>query len=105
MDIKKELDELLRTVIERGASDLHISFGRKPTLRIDGQLMQITGKSVVDDTYVEAFVNQILKFNAINVGKFVSGNNFNISHQKSRVVFNIDESLLNVSTCHANFVK
>lgn len=61
MNIKQELEELLRAVIDRGSSDLHISVGRRPTLRIDGKLVQIEGKDVVDDTFAEAFVTEILK--------------------------------------------
>lgn len=60
-DITKELDDLLRLVIERGASDLHISVGRRPTLRVDGVLVQIEEKEVIDDGYAERFVMEILK--------------------------------------------
>ncbi|OGD23958.1 type IV pili twitching motility protein PilT [Candidatus Azambacteria bacterium RBG_16_47_10] len=60
-NIKQELEELLRLVIERGASDLHISVGRKPTLRIDGTLVLIEEKDVIDDGYAERFVMEILK--------------------------------------------
>ncbi|MBI1755410.1 type IV pilus twitching motility protein PilT [Candidatus Azambacteria bacterium] len=61
MNITQELEDLLRTVIERGASDLHISVGRRPTLRIDGQLVQIESKDVVSDDFAKQFVREILK--------------------------------------------
>ncbi|MCX6374542.1 MAG: hypothetical protein NTU88_00630, partial [Armatimonadetes bacterium] len=32
------IDDLLRLVVERGASDLHLSVGVPPILRVDGQL-------------------------------------------------------------------
>ncbi len=39
------VDDLLRTMVERKASDLHLSVGTSPTLRIDGELTQVsTGK-------------------------------------------------------------
>ena len=33
-----EMNELLKMVIERDASDLHVAVGRPPTIRIDGRL-------------------------------------------------------------------
>ena len=33
-----EMNELLKMVVERDASDLHLSVGRPPTIRIDGRL-------------------------------------------------------------------
>ena len=48
-------------VIERGASDLHISVGRRPTLRIDGALVQIESKDVVTGEFAKQFVEEILR--------------------------------------------
>jgi len=61
MNIKQELEELLALVIERGASDLHISVGRRPTLRIDGVLVQIESKDVVTGEFAKQFVEEILR--------------------------------------------
>lgn len=61
MSIKTELEELLGIVIERGASDLHISVGRRPTLRIDGTLAQIDSKDILTEDFAERFVNEILR--------------------------------------------
>jgi twitching motility protein PilT len=36
------VDDLLRTVIKRHASDLHLSVGSPPTLRIDGELVAVS---------------------------------------------------------------
>ncbi|MFN8614667.1 MAG: type IV pilus twitching motility protein PilT [Vampirovibrionales bacterium] len=42
MDIKElQLDSLLREVIERRASDLHLSVGLPPVLRVDGSLVRM----------------------------------------------------------------
>lgn len=41
-DYKKELSDLLETVIREGASDLHLSEGRHPTLRVAGSLIPLT---------------------------------------------------------------
>ena len=61
MNIKQELEELLALVIERGASDLHISVGRRPTLRIDGALVQIESKDIVTGEFAKQFVEEILR--------------------------------------------
>lgn len=42
MDYKKELEDLITTVISEGASDLHITVSRHPTLRIHGDLVSLT---------------------------------------------------------------
>jgi twitching motility protein PilT len=40
-DIKVTLHQLLRTMIEKGASDLHITTGTPPLLRIDGNIVPL----------------------------------------------------------------
>ena len=39
-----EINDLLRMVVERDASDLHISVGRPPTIRIDGRLENLSSE-------------------------------------------------------------
>jgi twitching motility protein PilT len=39
---KKLLDDLLMIIEKEGASDLHISEGRYPTIRVDGSLVPVT---------------------------------------------------------------
>lgn len=39
-----QIDRLLETVIRQGASDLHISVGRKPTVRLHGHLRELNTK-------------------------------------------------------------
>ena len=52
-DYKKELNELIKTVIDEGGSDLHISEGRHPTIRVSGFLITLVKKDVFskEDTY------------------------------------------------------
>ena len=52
-DYKKELNELIKTVIDEGGSDLHISEGRRPTIRVSGFLIPLVKKDVLskEDTY------------------------------------------------------
>ena len=44
---QREIEELLMLAAEQGASDLHIAPGRHPTLRIDGELVQLTQQAVI----------------------------------------------------------
>lgn len=38
---KSQLDQLIQAVTEQGASDLHISVGHKPTIRVSGELIPL----------------------------------------------------------------
>lgn len=41
---QKELDELVSTVLNEGASDLHLSEGRRPTIRVSGFLVPLLNR-------------------------------------------------------------
>ena len=47
MDYKKTLADLIHTVITEGASDLHISEGRHPTIRVSGMLLPLVKHPVL----------------------------------------------------------
>jgi len=47
MNYKDELEDLLATVVREGASDLHLSEGRHPTIRISGSLFPLVKKEVL----------------------------------------------------------
>lgn len=53
------MKELLQTVVERGASDLHIKAGAKPMLRIDGTLVAIS-EDRLQDEQVRALIAELL---------------------------------------------
>ncbi|MBM3256630.1 MAG: PilT/PilU family type 4a pilus ATPase [Candidatus Moranbacteria bacterium] len=44
---EQQLKKLLETVIQQGASDLHLSVARYPTLRVDGKLIPLTSEPVL----------------------------------------------------------
>jgi len=54
---RKQLEEILDLAIEKKATDVHISPGLRPTLRIDGQLTPLTKKAILSsqDTQEIAF--------------------------------------------------
>lgn len=53
-------EDILSAVIKQNASDLHISVGRHPTMRIDGALMPILQHDIVTPDVARAFVFTIL---------------------------------------------
>lgn len=50
-----DIDDLLRTMVERNASDLHIKLGAPPVLRVDGTLQALEG-AAVSSADAEAFL-------------------------------------------------
>lgn len=59
-DFQYELEELLTIVLKENASDLHISVGRYPTLRIDGQLIPLAQREILDPEYTENLISALL---------------------------------------------
>lgn len=49
--VELELKELLRHMVEREASDLHLAIGVPPVLRIDGRLNRIEMDSLTGGSY------------------------------------------------------
>lgn len=49
MEQKKQLENLLETVIKEGASDLHISVGKKPTIRMSGMLIALEKENILKE--------------------------------------------------------
>ncbi len=54
------MEELLRTMVERGGSDLHISAGSPPRTRIDGDLIEIAGVEVLGPEATKKLVYSVL---------------------------------------------
>jgi len=60
MATREELEELLLTTLQQNASDLHINVGRKPTIRIDGELVPLIKKGVVTPAKAEELAMALL---------------------------------------------
>lgn len=54
-----DIQELLQIAIDNKASDLHLLVGIPPTLRVNGVLLQISGKEVLTDQTIQELVWQI----------------------------------------------
>lgn len=55
-----ELEDLLMTVIKQNASDLHFSVARRPTLRIDGELVPLAQKPILTPDATKKLVDSLL---------------------------------------------
>ncbi len=56
MNHEQELDKLLDTTINESASDLHLSEGRYPTIRVNGQLIPIVSSTILTHEDIKQFV-------------------------------------------------
>lgn len=57
---KQKLEELLAVVVKENASDLHISVGRHPTLRIDGSLTPLVDQEIMTPETARDFIFAML---------------------------------------------
>lgn len=57
LDHRKELEELVETVVREGASDLHLSEGRAPTIRVNGNLIPLVKKPALKKEDTNAFLS------------------------------------------------
>ena len=58
--LNKTFEELLSSVVKEGASDLHISVGRHPMLRVDGNLIPLLKNEIITPEMAQDFVFSIL---------------------------------------------
>ncbi len=59
-DYKKQIDELLMLTAEKGGSDLHLSAGYYPTIRIDGRLIPLNDFSILNKNTTEGMAFGIM---------------------------------------------
>jgi len=60
-DYKKELAELVETVIHEGGSDLHLSTGRHPTIRVSGTLTPLAKRPKLSAEDTLGFIAELLR--------------------------------------------
>src|SRR3989338_1857955 len=63
-DYKTKLDSLASLVIKEGASDLHLSEGRAPVLRVSGFLTQLSESSISKEE-MKGFLSELLPKHAL----------------------------------------
>lgn len=87
---KEELHDLLATVVKENASDLHISVGQHPVIRVDGGLVPLLKKEVVTGDIAENLVKALTT--AEQYGAFQSNREADFSYDyegKARFRVNI----------------
>lgn len=84
MDYAKDLNELVDLVIKEGASDLHISEGRPPIIRISGQLIPLTKHSIFDRNSLEEILKIILPTSKKEIFSKRRGVDFAYMHREER---------------------
>jgi len=60
IDYKKELEDLILTIVKEDASDLHISVSRHPTFRLSGELIPLIKKPLLTPEDTEGLVFAML---------------------------------------------
>jgi len=60
MDYKKELEDIILTVIREGGSDIHLSADRHPTIRVSGNLIPLVKKDKLTSEDTLGFIDQLL---------------------------------------------
>jgi len=60
MDYKKEIEDLILTVIREGGSDLHLGVGRVPVIRVSGELIFLVKHPVFTKEDMDGILNEIL---------------------------------------------
>src|SRR3989344_3303726 len=60
MEYKKEIEELVSMVVQEGASDIHLSQGRTPFIRVSGALIPLVKRPVLSATDMKGLLNEFL---------------------------------------------
>ena len=60
MEPKQHLEELLSATAQQGATDLHLSPGHYPTLRIDGRLVMLTSQNILDKETLDSLIFSLM---------------------------------------------
>src|SRR3989344_6851690 len=60
MDYKKNIEDLVDLIVKEGASDLHLSVGRPPIIRVSGGLIPLMKRSVISEADMQGFSDTFL---------------------------------------------
>jgi twitching motility protein PilT len=79
VDFKKEIEALIEIAIKEGASDLHITAGRKPTIRVSGELIPLLSQPVLGDEDTKGLLLELL--NEENKKKFLDNKDIDFAYE------------------------
>src|SRR3989344_2474229 len=60
MDYKKEIEDIIDLILKENASDLHLSSGRPPIIRVSGGLIPLVKKPILTDADMKGFIRAFL---------------------------------------------
>lgn len=61
VDYKRELSALIELIIQEKASDLHLSFGAHPLIRVSGTLIPLVKKPILNETDLSGFAKILMR--------------------------------------------
>jgi twitching motility protein PilT len=79
VDYKKELNALIDIIIQEKASDLHLSVGAHPLIRVSGTLIPLVKKPILTDSDVSSFAKVLLRKDQIE--SFLQFNEIDFSYE------------------------
>ena len=59
--VELEVNKLLTLMLQRNASDLHLTAGKPPTLRVDSELTELKDYDVLSSNSIAAMVDVLLE--------------------------------------------
>jgi twitching motility protein PilT len=75
---RERLEGLLRAMIERRSSDLHLRVGEPPIVRVDGEMVRIAGEQPLGGDELEVLVRSIMPQR--NIDEFAQSNDTDFAH-------------------------
>jgi len=85
MDYKKELEDIVNVILQEGASDLHLSVGRTPIIRVSGVLIPLLKREVISATDMKGFLGALLS--TVNLESLERDKNVDFSYGLSHARF------------------
>ena len=81
-DFKQQLEDLLLTAGQNNASDIHLSPGNYPILRIDSRLIPLSNKKILDGETLEGLISVLL--GEERKSRFVSEKEIDFSYESNQ---------------------
>ena len=76
-----DLNSLLRTAVDRGASDVHLKAGRPPVVRLDGALQALDGWEPLGPEQLERFLRDVCGSAPARLAAFEESGEFDTAYQ------------------------
>ena len=76
---REAMEALLRMLVEKGASDLHLRVGEPPILRQSGEMQRVEGQSKLDPPALEALIKSIMPER--NLNEFAETNDTDFAYE------------------------